>query len=92
MKLQMENGYIAVKYVKEEKNKSGIIIPETAGIESEDEVSVCTVVFTTDKSKYTPGDRILFSKMITENVIIEEDETKQELFILKESDIKAVIK
>jgi co-chaperonin GroES (HSP10) len=92
MKIQMENGYIAVRYDKEEVTKSGIFIPDTAGNESEDEISICTVVLTGEKSRYKPGDQVMFSKMITENVFIEENGKKQELFILKESDIKAVIK
>lgn len=94
MTLEMQNGFLAAKIVNpgEQKTKTGIIIPEGSGPDSDYEVAQLEVVYSELVSPYKEGDIILVQKMLPEDVMIEnEDGTRDTLYIVQEDDIRAKV-
>lgn len=91
MKLIMDNNFLAVKEMpRKEKTKSGIILPDKIEEDGDAQTSHCKVIATHKDSKYKIGDTVLFSKLVPDDVWIEdENEEKIKLWFVKESDIKA---
>jgi len=90
MKLQMKNGYLAVKELpKDKQTETGIFLPDNVG--DEFQTSICEIVFTS-LDEYKVGQHVMFSKLVPDDVEMEIDGEKQIYWFVHESDIKAVIK
>ena len=91
MQLIMDNDYLAVKEMpRKESTKTGIILPDKVEEDGDAQTSHCEVVAVCEGSIYTPGDIVLFSKLVPDDVWIEDEKGKKiKLWFVKEMDIKA---
>ena len=87
----MKNGYLAVQPLEGEKETdSGIIVPENADEQSQ--TTHAKVYAVTEGSYYKKGDVVLFSKLVPDDVQVEDEKGKRvELWFVLESDIKAKV-
>ena len=94
MKIKPLADYILIEPVKRGKDKSGILLPETADKEEPQEGTVIAVgpgkklssgkILTPDVKK---GDRVLFKKYVPDEIKVDD----KEYLIAKEEDILAII-
>ena len=91
MKIEPKNGYMPVRSDKKLITESGLILP----VESDDEAQTthAVVVIPFEGSEYKVGDIVLFSKLVPDDVVIEDEKgEKQTLWFVKVNSIKGVIK
>lgn len=93
MKLQPKNNYLIVKAVEPKKaTASGLVLPEGAELDADHQTSYGEVVATTSGSEYNAGDTVLFSKLVPDDVMVEDTKGKKLTYwFVLESDIKAVV-
>ena len=98
MKIEPKNGYMLVRADKKLTTAAGILLP----VESDDEAQTTHAVVVVPPeaslekpytSEYKVGDIVLFSKLVPDDVVIEDENGKQQtLWFVKVSSIKGVIK
>ena len=97
MKIEPKNGYMLVRSDKKLETAAGILLP----VESDDEAQTtfATVVIPPKENwfklwtDYQIGDVVLFSKLVPDDVVIEDENgKKQTLWFVKVSSIKGLIK
>ena len=91
MKIQPKNGYMLVRSEKKLQTAAGILLP----VESDDEAQTthAVVVVPPEGLEYEVGDVVLFSKLVPDDVVIEDENgKKQTLWFVKVSSIKGLIK
>lgn len=93
MKLIPVNNYIVVKALEPKKaTESGIIIPEGVEEDGDMQTSFAEVVATEEGSKYKVGMMITFSKLVPNDMLIEDSNgEKHNYWTLKETDIELIV-
>ncbi|MCH7748248.1 MAG: hypothetical protein IH939_09135 [Acidobacteria bacterium] len=93
MNLQPKNGYLIVKALEPKKmTETGIVLPEGAQEDDEQQTSFCEVLAIPDESEYKKGETVLFSKLVPDDVMVEVDGKKELWWFVKETDVKAILK
>ena len=92
MTLTPKNGHIFVEAILPEQYQSisGLLIP-TDSATGDEQLAQGSVLFSAS-AEYKEGDIVLFNKLIPNNIQLEQDGKKKELFGLHESDIMAILK
>ena len=94
VKLQPKNGYLLVEARQKgemAETKSGIVLPDD--IDSDHQTSMARVIATCDVSEYKIGDIVLFSKLMPDDVMVEDKDGKRiTCWFVREEDIKGLIK
>ena len=93
MKLLPVNNHIIVRALEaKEATKSGIILPSGVEEDGDMQTSFAEVVATEKDSYYQIGMTVLFSKLIPDDLLIEDENgDKQTFWIVKETDVKAIV-
>jgi len=93
MKLEPQNDLIIIKEPpRETQTKSGIVIPESANAQDDEQVAQGEVL-KSDNVHYEPGDVVLFHKVLPIDVMMEDEKGKQfKAWFLKADDVLAKIK
>ena len=106
MKIQPKNGYMLVRSEKKLETAAGILLPVESDDEAQTTFAVVVIppqgLVESAKSpglkdhftpEYEVGDVVLFSKLVPDDVVIEDENgKKQTLWFVKVSSIKGVIK